>query len=118
MRTWSIISSISCAGVCTVEQTPAARSVSTAFQEIADRAVQHALSKDLAHLCADDRRALKRTVNGLVRRLVQVPMRGLKGAAWNHSAAVLDNFIRGIEEDFVPDELLDSELAEGSQRGE
>jgi glutamyl-tRNA reductase len=95
--------------------SPAAQSVSHAFQEIADRAVQHALTKELAHLDENDQRALQRTVNGLVRRLVQVPMRGLKGAAWNHSSAVLDNFIRGIEEDFVLEELLDSELTEGNQ---
>jgi glutamyl-tRNA reductase len=98
--------------------SPAAQSVSHAFQEVADRAIQHALSKELAHLDDDDQRALKRTVNGLVRRLVQVPMRGLKGAAWNHSSAVLDNFIRGIEEGLVPDELLDSEMAEGNQNRE
>ena len=33
----------------------------------------------------------------MVQRLVQVPLRGLKCAAWHHSSAVLDNFMRGLE---------------------
>jgi hypothetical protein len=31
--------------------------------------------------------------------MVQVPLRGLRRAAWNHSSAVIGNFILGLEED-------------------
>ena len=81
------------------ELSPAARSLHRSFREMADRALSHSLSKDLAHLGDEDRKALERLTNGLVKRLVQVPLRGLKGAAWNHSAAVIDGFIRGLDED-------------------
>jgi hypothetical protein len=37
--------------------------------------------------------------NALIKRLVQVPLRGLKGAAWHHSSAVIDGFIKGLEGD-------------------
>jgi len=76
--------------------SPAAQSLHQSFQEVADRAVRHSLGKDLAHLEAKDRKAVERLARGLVRRLVQVPVRGLKGAAWHHSSAVIDGFIKGL----------------------
>ena len=79
--------------------SPAARSLHQSFQEMAERAVVHSLGKDLAHLEESDREAVERMANGLVKRLVQVPLKGLKGAAWNHSSAVIDGFIAGLEGD-------------------
>jgi glutamyl-tRNA reductase len=79
--------------------SPAAQSLHRSFQEVATRAVKHSLGKDLAHLEADDRRAVERLARGLARRLVQVPVRGLKGAAWHHSSAVIDGFIKGLDGD-------------------
>jgi hypothetical protein len=64
---------------------------------VAQRALQHALTKDLSHLDEGDRKAVEKMVQGLTKRLIQVPLRGLKGAAWNHSSAVISNFIRGLE---------------------
>jgi len=78
---------------------PAARSIHQSFREMADRAVRHSLSKDLSHLGEEDRRALEKLTSGLVKRLVQVPIKGLKGAAWNHSSAVISTFIKGLEDD-------------------
>ena len=77
--------------------SPAARSLQLSFKEMANRAVNHSLSKDLSHLGDADREALERMVNALAKRLVQVPLKGLKGAAWNHSSAVIDGFLRGLE---------------------
>jgi glutamyl-tRNA reductase len=77
---------------------PVARSIHQSFSEMADRAVQHSLSRDLAHLGEDDRRAVESLTSGLVKRLVQVPIKGLKGAAWNHSSAVISNFIKALED--------------------
>jgi glutamyl-tRNA reductase len=79
------------------ELSPAARSLHKNFSDVADRAVKHALTKDLAHLGDDDREAVERMAEHLVKRLVQVPLRGLKGAAWNHSSAVIDGFLAGLE---------------------
>ena len=31
--------------------------------------------------------------------MVQVPLRGLRRAAWNHSSAVIRNFILGLEDE-------------------
>ena len=64
---------------------------------MSERALEHAFSKELSHLENDDREAVERMTQGLIKRLVQVPLRGLKGAAWHHSSAVLDNFIGGLE---------------------
>lgn len=77
--------------------SPAARSIHQSFQEMSERALEHAFSKELSHLENDDREAVERMTQGLIKRLVQVPLRGLKGAAWHHSSAVLDNFIGGLE---------------------
>jgi glutamyl-tRNA reductase len=90
--------------------TPAAKALQSSFAEVARRAMEHALARDLEHLEGKDRRALERMTKALVKRLVQVPLRGLKVAAWSHSTAVLDKFVRGIEEDLVPEDL--AELAE------
>jgi len=78
---------------------PVARSIHRSFREMADRAVRHSLSRDLSHLGEQDRRAIEKMTAGLVKRLVQVPIKGLKGAAWNHSSAVISNFIRGLGTD-------------------
>ena len=77
--------------------SPVAQDLHRSFNEVARRALQHALTKDLAHLEESDREAVERMVRGLTKRLIQVPLRGLKGAAWNHSSAVISNFIRGLE---------------------
>ncbi len=77
--------------------SPAARSIKKSFTEMADRAVQHSFGKDLAHLEEADRRAVQRMAAGLAKRLVQVPLKGLKGAAINHSSAVIDGFLKGLE---------------------
>jgi glutamyl-tRNA reductase len=77
--------------------SPAARSIQNSFKEMAERAVMHSFGKDLAHLDEADRKAIERMAEGLVKRLVQVPLKGLKGAATNHSSAVIDGFLRGLE---------------------
>jgi glutamyl-tRNA reductase len=84
--------------------SPAAQSLHQSFLKVAKRAVKHSLGKDLAHLGADDREAVERMANGLVKRLVQVPVRGLKGAAWHHSSAVIDGFLKGLDGDIDSDE--------------
>ncbi len=80
------------------EISPAAKSLQQSFREVADRALEHSLSHELAHLSDSDREALARMTAGMVKRLVQVPLRGLKGAAWHHSAAVIDGFISGLDD--------------------
>jgi glutamyl-tRNA reductase len=82
--------------------SPAARSLNQSFQEMADRAVRHSLGKDLAHLEKADREAVEKMAEGLVKRLVQVPLKGLKAAAWHHSSAVIDGFLKGLEGDNDP----------------
>jgi methyl coenzyme M reductase beta subunit len=64
---------------------------------MADRAVRRSFGKELAHLDEADRTAVERMTNGLVKRLVQVPLKGLKGAATNHSSVVIDGFLNGLE---------------------
>jgi glutamyl-tRNA reductase len=76
--------------------SPAARSIHQSFREMADRAVRHSFGKDLGHLDEVDQKAIERMTEGLVKRLVQVPLKGLKGAAWNHSSAVIDGFLEGL----------------------
>jgi len=77
--------------------SPAARRIQKSFSEMADRAVRHSFGKDLAHLDEADRKAVERLTTGLVKRLVQVPLKGLKGAAKNHSSVVIDGFLNGLE---------------------
>ena len=77
--------------------SPVAMSLSECFGGVAEKAVQHALAKELAHLGETERAAVERLAQDMVKRLVQVPLRGLKGAAWSHSSAVIDGFIRGLE---------------------
>jgi glutamyl-tRNA reductase len=77
--------------------SPAARSIHRSFSQMAERAVRHSFSKELSHLGKTDRQAVERMAEGLAKRLVQVPLKGLKGAASNHSSAVIDGFIRGLE---------------------
>jgi glutamyl-tRNA reductase len=78
--------------------SPAALSIRESFREMAERALQHSFGKDLSHLDEADRKAVERMADGLVKRLVQVPLKGLKGAAINHSSAVIDGFLRGLED--------------------
>lgn len=80
------------------EISPAAKSLQRSFREVADRALEHSLSHELAHLDESDREAVAKLTAGLVKRLVQVPLRGLKGAAWHHSAAVIDGFVSGLDD--------------------
>ena len=77
--------------------SPAARSIQKSYNEMAERAIQHSFTKELAHLDQSDREAVERLASGLVKRLVQVPLKGLKGAAVNHSSAVIDGFLSGLE---------------------
>lgn len=79
--------------------SPAAQGIHRSFQEVADRTLKHTLGKELAHLGDDDREAVERMTEGLVKRMVQVPLRGLKGAAWHHSSAVIDGFLKGLDGD-------------------
>ena len=79
--------------------SPAAQGIHRNFREVADRALKHSLGKHLAHLDESDREAVERLTEGLVKRLVQVPLRGLKGAAWHHSSAVSDGFMKGLDGD-------------------
>ena len=76
---------------------PAAQNMHQSFREMAERAVRHSFGKDLSHLEEEDREAVERMTAGLVKRLVQVPLKGLKGAAWNHSSAVIDGFLKGLD---------------------
>ena len=78
--------------------SPAARSIRKSYAEMAERAVRHSFSKELAHLDDSDRDAVERMASGLVKRLVQIPLKGLKGAAVNHSSAVIDGFLNGLED--------------------
>ena len=84
--------------------SPVARDLHLAFEDLASRAVQRSLAKDLDHLSQADQAAVERMTKGLVKRLVQVPLRGLKGAAWEHSMAVLDSFARGLDQGAGPPE--------------
>jgi glutamyl-tRNA reductase len=77
--------------------SPIARNLHSSFRDVADRALKHAMTKDLSHLGDDDREAVERLAHDLVKRLVQVPLRGLKGAAWHHSSSVISNFMKGLE---------------------
>lgn len=81
------------------EISPAARELHRSFREVARKAMDYSLTKDLSHLSDGDREAVRKMTDALVKRLVQVPLRGLKGAAWNHSAAVIEGFIRGLDQD-------------------
>ncbi|MCU0304268.1 MAG: glutamyl-tRNA reductase [Thermoanaerobaculales bacterium] len=84
--------------------SPAARNLELSFREVADRAVRHSLTKDLSHLDEADRAAVERLARSMVKRLVRVPLRGLKGAAWHHSSAVIDGFLRGLADDLEGEE--------------
>jgi len=77
--------------------SPVARDLHAAFDDLASRAVHRSLERDLAHLAEADRQAVERMTRELVKRLVQVPLRGLKGAAWEHSVAILESFCHGLE---------------------
>jgi glutamyl-tRNA reductase len=81
------------------ELSPAAKELHRSFREVAQRAVEYSLNKDLSHLSDADRKAVNKMTDALVKRLVQVPLRGLKGAAWHHSAAVIDGFLQGLDSD-------------------
>ncbi len=78
--------------------SPVARSLHQAFSDLAERAVQHALGKDLSHLEEADRVAVEKLTAGLVKRLVQVPLRGLKGVAWDYSSGALESFEKSLSE--------------------
>ncbi|MCG6964700.1 MAG: glutamyl-tRNA reductase [Acidobacteria bacterium] len=78
--------------------SPVARTLHEAFSELAERAVQRALSKDLQHLGDEDRASVEKLTAELVKRLVQVPLRGLKGVAWDYSSGSLESFERSLTE--------------------
>jgi glutamyl-tRNA reductase len=77
--------------------SPAAQSIQKSYREMAQRALQHSFGRELAHLDEADRKAVERMAEGLVKRLVQVPLKGLKRAAAHHSSAVIDGFLHGLE---------------------
>ncbi len=79
--------------------SPVARSLHTAYREAAHGALHRTLSRELAHLDAPEREALERFADHLVRRLVQIPLKGLKGAAGDHGASVIESFHRRLEEE-------------------
>jgi glutamyl-tRNA reductase len=88
--------------------SPAARSIRKSYAEMADRAVRHCFARELAHLDQSDREAVEQMASGLVKRLVQIPLKGLKGAAVNHSSAVIEGFLNGLEDNNGSDEGSDS----------
>lgn len=90
------------------ELSPAAKTLHRTFNDMATRVVEYSMSHDLSHLEEADRKAVERMTSALVKRLVQVPLRGLKGAAWHHSSAVIDGFVRGLEQDLVSNDLGES----------
>jgi len=81
------------------ELSPVARGLQASFREVAERAVRHALARDLSDLDESQRAALEHLADGMVERMVKVPLRGLRRAAWNHSSAVIRNFILGLEDE-------------------
>jgi glutamyl-tRNA reductase len=81
------------------ELSPVARGLQASFREVAERAVHHALTRELSDLDEAQRQALDRLADGMIERMVQVPLRGLRRAAWNHSSAVISNFILGLEDE-------------------
>jgi glutamyl-tRNA reductase len=81
------------------ELSPVARGLQASFREVAQRAVSHALTRELCDLDEPQRQALDRLADGMIERMVQVPLRGLRRAAWNHSSAVIRNFILGLEDE-------------------
>jgi glutamyl-tRNA reductase len=79
--------------------SPAARALKASFKEAAAKSLERGFGQELRHLAESDRKAVERLVRDLTKRLVQIPVQGLKGAAWHHSSAVLDNFVKGVEGD-------------------
>jgi glutamyl-tRNA reductase len=80
--------------------SPAARSIQKSYAEMAERAINHSFAKDLSHLAEADRKAVQKLTDGLIKRLVQVPLKGLKGAAVNHSSAVIEGFLHGLKDNY------------------
>ncbi len=78
--------------------SPVARTLHESFSEIGERTLERALARELRALGGAEREAVERLTRYLVKRLVQVPLRGLKGAAAAHSTAVLEAFRRELEE--------------------
>jgi len=78
--------------------SPVARSLHEAFSGIAGASLERTLARELAHLGPVDREAVERFTDSLVKRLVQVPLRGLKGATAAHGPAVLEAFERELGE--------------------
>lgn len=79
--------------------SPAARALKSSFSEAAEKSLDRGFGHELRHLSASDQDAVERLVRDLTKRLIQIPVQGLKGAAWHHSSAVLDNFVKGVEGD-------------------
>ncbi len=79
--------------------SPVARALHRSYREIADRTLEQVLSRRLSHLAEEDRKAVEELTGYLLKRLVQVPLRGLKGAASGHGLAVLESFSAELGED-------------------
>ncbi len=78
--------------------SPVARSLHTAYRELARGSLERTLSRELGHLGEAEREALERFADHLVKRLVQLPLRGLKEAAADHGDSVIASFGRRLEE--------------------
>ena len=79
--------------------SPVARSLHTAYREVARGTLDRVVTRELGHLEEADRQALERFTDHLVKRLVQLPLRGLKGAAADHGASVIESFGRRLGEE-------------------
>ncbi len=78
--------------------SPVARSLHGTYTGIAAATLERTFARELAHLGPEDRDAVQRYTEYLLKRLVQVPLRGLKGAATDHGLAVIEAFGRQLEE--------------------
>ncbi len=79
--------------------SPVAKVLHRSYREIADATVERTLSRELSHLADEDRQAVAQLSEYLVKRLVQVPLRGLKGVAAGHGIGVLNSFADEFDED-------------------
>lgn len=79
--------------------SPVAKILHRSYREIAESVIERTLSHELAHLGQDDRRAVEQLSAYLVKRLVQVPLRGLKGVAAGHGIGVLDSFADELDQE-------------------
>jgi glutamyl-tRNA reductase len=75
-----------------------ARSLADRYRDIADELFGKAVQKDLRKLDSFEKEAVEQLIRTVTRRLSQVPIRGLKRAAWDHSISVFASFEASLEE--------------------